>query len=155
MKNPIKIYMDHAATTPTRADVLNVMLPFFDEQYGNPSSLYTSGRKSYSVIEKSRQNIANILGVEKDEIIFTGSGTESDNMAILGVARVNREYGNHILISAIEHKAVIEPAKQLEKEGFVIEYIPVDNFGMINVKDVVSRITDKTILISIIVFKFK
>ncbi len=141
--------MDHAATTPTRADVLNVMLPYFDEKYGNPSSLYSSGRKSYSVIEKSRQNIANILGVEKDEIIFTASGTESDNMAILGIARANREHGNHILISAIEHKAVIEPAKQLEKEGFVIEYIPVDNFGMINVKDVISRITDKTILISV------
>ena len=149
MKTPIKIYMDHAATTPTRADVLGVMLPYFDEEYGNPSSLYTSGRKSNSVIERSRQNIANILGVEKDEIIFTASGTESDNLAILGIARANREYGNHILISSIEHKAVIESAKQLEKEGFEVEYIPVDGFGMIDIKDVVSRITDKTILISV------
>jgi len=141
--------MDHAATTPTRADVLNVMLPYFNEEYGNPSSLYFSGRKSNSVIEKSRHNIANILGVEKDEIIFTASGTESDNMAILGIARANREYGNHILISAIEHKAIIESAKQLEKEGFIVEYIPVDKFGMIDIQDVISRITDKTILISV------
>ncbi|MCX6756981.1 MAG: cysteine desulfurase family protein [Candidatus Nomurabacteria bacterium] len=149
MKTPIKIYMDYAATTPTRADVLSVMLPYFDEEYGNPSSLYSSGRKSNSVIERSRGNIAKILGVEKDEIIFTASGTESDNMAILGVARANREYGNHILISSIEHKAIIEPAKQLEKEGFIIEYIGVDKDGMIDVKDAVSRITDKTILISV------
>ena len=149
MKTPIKIYMDYAATTPTRADVLSVMLPYFDEEYGNPSSLYSSGRKSNSVIERSRGNIAKILGVEKDEIIFTASGTESDNMAILGVARANREHGNHILISSIEHKAIIEPAKQLEKEGFIIEYIGVDKDGMIDVKDAVSRITDKTILISV------
>lgn len=149
MKTPIKIYMDHAATTPTRADVLDIMLPYFGDECGNPSSLYSSGRKSHIAIEKSRQNIADILGVEKDEIIFTASGTESDNLAILGIARVNREYGNHILISSIEHKAIIEPAKQLEKEGFVIEYIPVDNDGVINVEYVVSRITDKTILISV------
>lgn len=141
--------MDYAATTPTSSDVVKVMLPYFDEEYGNPSSLYSSGRKSNSVIEKSRQNIANILGVEKDEIIFTASGTESDNMAILGIARANREHGNHILISSIEHKAVIEPAKQLEKEGFVVEYIPVDSLGIIDVKDAVSRITDKTVLISV------
>jgi len=149
MKNLKKIYLDHAATTPTHLEVLNRMLPYFSEEYGNPSSLYSSGRKSHAIIEKSRQNIANILGVEKDEIIFTGSGTESDNMAILGIARANREYGNHILISSIEHKAVIEPAKQLEKEGFNVEYISVDNFGMIDVEDVLSRITEKTILISV------
>lgn len=149
MKTSSKIYLDHAATTPTSVEVVNFMLPYFGEEYGNPSSLYSSGRKSRSVIEKSRANIANVLGVEKDEIIFTAGGTESDNMAILGIARANREYGNHILISSIEHKAVIESAKQLEKEGFIIEYIPVDKFGIIDVKDVMSRITDKTILISV------
>lgn len=149
MKTNNKIYLDHAATTPTHTEVLNAMLPYFSDEYGNPSSLYSSGRKSRAIIEKSRQNIANILGVEKDEIIFTASGTESDNLAILGIARANREYGNHILISAIEHKAVLESAKQLEKEGFDVEYIPVDKFGMIDVEDVLSRIKDMTILISV------
>ncbi|HCC05971.1 TPA: cysteine desulfurase NifS [Candidatus Nomurabacteria bacterium] len=149
MKTRSKIYLDHAATTPTHREVLDAMLPYFGDEYGNPSSLYSSGRKSHAIIEKSRQNIANILGVEKDEIIFTASGTEGDNLAILGIARANREYGNHILISSIEHKAVIEPAKQLEKEGFVVEYIPVDNLGMVDVEDVLSRITEKTILISV------
>lgn len=149
MNTPTKIYMDHAATTSTSVEVVNFMLPYFGEEYGNPSSLYSSGRKSRSAIEKSRANIANVLGVEKDEIFFTASGTESDNMAILGIARANRNHGNHVLVSAIEHKAVIESVKQLEKEGFVVEYIPVDSFGMIDVNDVVSRLTDKTILISV------
>ena len=149
MENLKKIYLDHAGATPTSQEVINVMLPYFGEEFGNPSSLYASGRKSRSVIEKSRGDIATILGVERDEISFTSSGTESDNMAILGIARANREHGNHILISAIEHKAVLESAKQLEKEGFIIEYIPVDTFGMIDVVDVISRMRDTTILISV------
>lgn len=144
-----QIYLDHAATTPTASEIVNAMLPYYGGEYGNPSSIYSTGRHAKVAITTARHNIASLLGVIPDEIFFTGSGTESDNLAILGVARANREFGNHILISTIEHKAVLESAKQLEKEGFIIEYIPVDNYGMIDIADCVARINDKTILISV------
>ncbi len=148
--NPSKrIYLDHASTTTIALEVLDEMLPFFDASYGNPSSLYTSGRKARKALEEARGSIAKILHASKEEIIFTSSGTESDNLAILGVARAYKKYGNHIIISSIEHKAILEAVKQLEKEGFVIEYFPVDKYGMIDVSDCVSRITAKTILISV------
>lgn len=148
-KLPSPIYLDHAATTTVAPEILSEMMRYFGAEYGNPSALYSSGRNSNSAMQEARQSIASLLGVRKDEIFFTGSGTESDALAILGVARANSEFGNHILISSVEHKAVLESAKQLEKEGFVVEYIPVDNYGMIDITDCVRRITDKTILISV------
>lgn len=141
--------MDNAAATPTAPDVVEAMLPYFDAEYGNPSSMYKSGRESSRAMREARNIIAKILKAEANEIFFTASGTESDNMAILGAARANRAHGNHILVSSIEHKAVLEPAHQLEKEGFIVEHIPVDTQGMISVEDVLSRVTDQTILISI------
>ncbi|MFA5132417.1 MAG: cysteine desulfurase family protein [Candidatus Paceibacterota bacterium] len=149
MKHLTPIYFDHAATTQVAPEVLEAMLPYFGKEYGNPSSMYASGRKARAVMERERKNIATILGSEAEEILFTGSGTESDNMAILGIARANRSYGNHILVSSIEHKAVLEAAKQLSKEGFLIEYIPVNKEGLIDVEDCMARITDATILISV------
>ncbi len=149
MESKRHIYLDNAATTPIDKEVLVKMLPYFGDEYGNPSSIYETGRKSASVIQSARKGVAEILGAKESEIIFTGSGTEGDNLAILGCARANKQYGNHILISSIEHKAVLEPAKQLEKEGFVVEYIPVDKHGIVDVDEIMKMITDKTILISV------
>lgn len=143
------VYLDHAAGTAVDPSVIKVMEPYFGAHFGNPSSLYKEGRIGRQSVEYARQGVANILGCESSEVIFTGSGTESDALAVLGVARANKVHGNHILVSSIEHKAVLESAKQLEKEGFDVEYIPVDNYGVVSVDDVVARIKDTTILISI------
>ena len=143
------IYLDYAATTPLDTQVLEKMLPYFGSQFSNASSMHSSGRHAAQVITKVRREVANILGAYPEEIIFTGSGTESDNLAIKGVARVNRNFGNHIIISAIEHKAVIESAKQLESEGFMVSIIPVDFLGMIDIDACMKLITDRTILISV------
>lgn len=149
MKTKTEIYLDNAATTTTDTEIVQLMLPYFNSAYGNPSSIYSSGRNSHVVMEESREKIAKILDVDREEIIFTGSGTEANNLAVLGFARANRKYGNHILISSIEHKSIIESAKQLEREGFDVEYIKVDKYGMIDVEDCISRIKDETILISV------
>jgi cysteine desulfurase len=143
------IYLDHAAGTPTSNEVLDLMLPYFGSGYGNPSAIYSLGRKARYVLEKSRSTVASVLHALPEEIIFTGSGTESNNLALLGTARSNKIHGNHILISAIEHKAVLESAQQLEKEGFTVEYVPVDKYGMVDVDDCITRVNEKTILISI------
>ncbi|MBI3573986.1 cysteine desulfurase [Candidatus Kaiserbacteria bacterium] len=144
-----RIYLDYAAATPIDARVLSAMLPYFDARYGNASSLHTSGRKARGAIEAARAAAARVIHASPEEIIFTGSGTESDNMALLGVARANRARGNHILISAIEHKAVIEAAEELRKEGFEVETVPADEYGIVSVEECMRRVTDKTILISI------
>ena len=144
-----KIYLDYAAFTPVDEEVLKGMLPYFDVSYTNASSLHESGRRSRQIIEKTRSDIAQILNCNSDEIIFTSGGTESDNLAILGVAHANRAYGNHIIVSAIEHKAVMESCEQLKKEGFEISYAPVDKEGMVDVEKLVSLITPQTILISV------
>ena len=149
MKIGTSIYLDHAATTPTSLEIVSAMLPYFGSKYGNPSSIYSIGRNAHTTINIARQEIAYVLGATSEEIFFTGSGTESDNLAILGVARANKVHGNHILISSIEHKAVLLSAEQLEKEGFIIEYVPVNKEGLIDVLDCVKRITKKTILVSV------
>ncbi len=143
------IYLDHAATTPTDPAVLEKMLPYWSEEYGNASSMHSSGRRAAQAIARVRGDAADIIGAAPEEIVFTGSGTESDNLAIKGVARANRAHGNHVIISAIEHKAVIESAKQLEKEGFTVSVIPVDRFGTIDIPACVKLINDKTILVSV------
>ena len=141
--------MDHSSTTPVDPVVAEAMHPFFSGKYGNPSSLYTIGREAKRAIEEARQKVANLIGAKKEEIFFTGSGTESDNLAIKGIAYKNREKGNHIITSSIEHHAVLNTCKFLEKQGFNITYIPVSHEGLVNPDDVEKAITKETILISI------
>ncbi len=149
MKSDSTIYLDYAATTPTDTEVLQAMLPYFNSKYSNPSSLHASGRRAHAVIKQARTDIANVIGCIPEEIIFTGSGTESNNLAILGVARANRPHGDHIIISAIEHKAVLESARVLENEGFTVSILPVNMFGRIDVETCIQMITEKTTLISV------
>ena len=144
-----KIYLDNAATTPTDARVLESMLPFFSQMYGNPSSLHAFGQEAKHAIEEARYIVAQFMGARQEEIIFTSGGTESNNSAIKGVACARRDKGNHIITSKIEHHAVLETCHFLEKQGFEVAYIPVDEFGVIDPADVKKAITEKTILISI------
>ncbi len=141
--------MDHSATTPVDPAVTEAMLPYFTEKYGNPSSLYTIGRQARKAIEESRQKVADIIGAKKEEIIFTGGGTESDNLAIKGTAYKNRKKGDHIITSSIEHHAVLHTCKYLETQGFKVTYLPVSREGLVNPADVERAITPKTILITI------
>lgn len=141
--------MDHSATTATDPAVTEAMLPYFSEKYGNPSSLYTIGRQARRAIEEARQHVADLIGAKKEEIIFTGSGTESDNLAIKGSALRNRGKGDHIITSSIEHHAVLHTCKYLEKNGFKVTYLPVSKDGIVNPADVEKAITPQTILITI------
>lgn len=144
-----RIYLDHAATTPIDKQVLRAMHAAFQNLFGNPSSLHDDGRKAAEAIQEARSGIAEVLGARAHEIIFTGSGTESDNLAILGIARAYQTKGKHIIVSKIEHKAVLEAAHQLEKEGFKITYLDVDEQGLVNPHTVIAAITPETTLISI------
>ena len=144
-----RIYLDNAATTQTRKEVINEMLPYFSEKYGNASSLHAFGREARDAIEQSRQKIAKIINAEPEEIIFTSGGTEADNMAIKEIAFVNRQKGNEIITSKIEHDAVLESCKLLEHMGFKIHYADVDKNGIVNVEQIKKLITPKTILVSI------
>lgn len=146
MKN---VYLDHAATTPTDPRVLKAMLPFFNEKFGNPSALYQKGREALSAISGARKFVAQVLGCSAGEIIFTAGGTESDNLAILGVARSARAEGNHIITTKIEHHAVLHACEQLEKEGFKVTYLPVDAEGFVTAEQVLQAVTPQTILVSV------
>jgi cysteine desulfurase len=149
MKEPKEIYLDYAAATPTDPRVLEAMQFFMTEKFGNASGLYARGRNARMAIEESREKISAILGCFPEEIYFTGGGTESDNMAILGSARANSSKGKHIIISAIEHHAVLYAAKKLEKEGFELEFVPVDGNGIVNIEKLTKLIRNDTILISV------
>jgi len=142
-------YFDHAATTKLNEEVLNEMLPYLKEEYGNPSSIYSIGRNNKKVLEDAREKVAKIFNADPKEIYFTGCGSESDNLAIKGVAYANRKKGNHIITSKIEHPAVLDTCKALEKEGFEVTYLNVDADGTIDLNELKKAITDKTILISI------
>ena len=142
-------YFDHAATTGVREEVLKEMLPYFGIEYGNPSSIYSIGRKNRKKIEEARQRVANAIGAKTKEIYFTGCGSESDNLAIKGVAYANRERGNHIITSKIEHPAVLNTCKALEKEGFEVTYLDVDENGFISLENLENQIKNTTVLISI------
>ncbi len=144
-----RIYVDHSATTPVRPEVLDAMLPYFTKSYGNPSTVYAEGRETKKAITEARTQVAKAIGAAVDEIYFTGSGTEADNWAIRGVAMANRSKGNHIITSAVEHHAVLHTCMALEKEGFEVTYLPVDEYGMVSAESVKNAITDKTILVSI------
>ncbi len=145
--NPI--YLDYNATTPIDKEVADTMRPFLDDYFGNPSSVHAYGVKTKLAVEKSRMQIARLLNCESSEIIFTSGGTESNNYAIKGIAFAHQDKGNHIITSSIEHPAVFEVCKYLEKFGFEITYLPVDKFGLVNPENVKKAIKNETILISI------
>jgi len=144
-----QIYLDHAATTKLRKEVLDTMLPFLTEQYGNPSTIYTVGREAKKAVDTAREQVAKAINSQTNEILFTGSGTEADNWAIKGIAYANKQKGKHIITSSIEHHAVLHTCEFLQKEGFDITYIPVDSEGIIDLKELKKAIRPDTILISV------
>jgi cysteine desulfurase len=149
MERKRSVYMDHAATTPTRPEVASAMLPYFSERFGNPSSLYALAREAKEAVEEARGRVAAAIGADPEEVFFTSGGTEADNWAIKGVAAANRRKGDHIVTSAIEHHAVLHPCQALEKQGYRVTYLPVDEFGRVEPASVEEAITDKTILVSV------
>ncbi len=142
-------YFDHSATTPVNPVVLKEMMPYFSLEYGNPSSMYTLGRNAKKAKEEARQKVARAINCNPNEIYFTACGSESDNLAIKGIAYANRYKGNHIITSRIEHPAVLNTCKTLEKEGFLVTYLNVDERGFINLEELRNSITNSTILITI------
>ena len=144
-----RIYLDHAATTPTRPEVVEAMLPYFTDAFGNPSSIYSYGQEARGAVEEARIKVAELIGARSEEIIFTGGGTEADNYALKGIAYANERKGNHIITTSIEHHAVMEVCKFLERRGFRITRLPVDKYGLVAPDDVKKAITNKTILISV------
>lgn len=148
-KNKKEIYLDYAALSPADPAIIRKIIPYWGKKYGNPSSLYASGRLAKKALENARLKIAGIINAKPEEIIFTSSGTEADNLALIGAARANRAKGKHILISVIEHKAVMEAGKLLAREGFEVEYIPVDKYGLINVQKLMALVRPGTILVSV------
>lgn len=146
-------YLDYAASTPVDPRVLDAMLPYFSEQYGNPSAVHIWGQKAENAVERSREKIATILGCKPNEIVFTSCGSESDNLALRGVARKARETNNarHILVTPVEHHAVLKTAKDLEHlHGFEVEFLEVDSYGLVSPEDLASKIRTDTALVSII-----
>lgn len=142
-------YFDYAATTATKEEVLKEMLPYFNLNYGNASSMYSIGRKAKKAVEEARQKTAYTINAEVKEIYFTSCGSESDNLAIKGVAFANRNKGKHIITTKIEHPAVLHTCERLEKEGFRVTYLNVDQEGMVNINELENAISSETILISV------
>ncbi|MBI5407853.1 MAG: cysteine desulfurase [Nitrospirae bacterium] len=145
-----KIYLDHVATNPLHPEVLDAMLPYFKEHYGNPLSIYEPGMKAREAIENARESAAALINAKPKEIIFTASGAESNNFALKGIAYAGQGKGKHIIVSRIEHHSILNTARFLEKAGFAVTYLPVDKNGAVNPVDVDKAITKETILISII-----
>ncbi len=143
------IYMDNSATTPARKEVVEEMIPYMTENFGNPSSIYELGKTSKHAIDKARKKVADAIGAEENEIYFTSGGTESDNWAIKGIAFANRNKGKHIITSSIEHHAVLHTCLWLEGQGFEVTYLPVDKYGMVSPEELKNAIRADTILISI------
>ena len=142
-------YFDHAATTPVRKEVIMAMLPYLETEYGNASVMYSLGRNAKRAINKAREQVASVLNCNSYEVYFTSCGSESDNLAIKGFAYANKNKGNHIITSKIEHHAVLDSCKTLEKQGFKVTYLNVDEKGFINLNELVNSITKETILITI------
>ena len=145
------IYLDHAATTPLDPEVLDFMMPFFGELYGNPSSIYSIGRKARGALDDARDVIAGVLGCQARELIFTSGGSESDNLAIRGVAARNRDRGKHIICSQVEHHAVLHTCQDLERQGFDVTYLPVDATGTVSAADLAAALREDTILVSVMI----
>lgn len=144
-----RIYMDNAGTTPMRSEVLDAMLPYLTEKFGNASTIFSYGREAKKALENSREKVAQLIGSDPIEIFFTSGGTEADNWALKGIAAANMNKGKHIITSSIEHHAVLHSCQDLEKQGFKITFLPVDKYGLVDVKHVVNAITDETIMVSI------
>ncbi|MBL0387245.1 cysteine desulfurase NifS [Tumebacillus sp. ITR2] len=143
------IYLDHAATTPVREEVIEAMVKVLRENFGNPSSIHQFGRPVRKMMEEAREKVAKAINADPREIIFVGSGTEADNIAILGGARANKKKGNHLITTSVEHHAVLDAFKALEKEGFEVTYLPVDEVGRISVEDFKNALRDDTIFVSV------
>jgi len=144
-----RIYMDHSATTPLDPQVLQAMLPFFSEKFGNASSLHSFGLEAKEALEDSRERVAKLLGADPEEIVFTSGGTESDNLALKGIARRNRGLGRHIITTQMEHPAILETCRKLGKEGFEVTYLPVTSQGLVEPAALEAAIRPDTILISV------
>ena len=147
MKKPI--YMDHAATTYVKPEVLNEMIPYFTENFGNPSSIYSISRVTQRAITEAREKVGKAINADKSEIYFTGGGSEADNWAIKGIAYAYKDKGNHIITTKIEHHGLLHTCEYLEKQGFEVTYLDVDSEGFIDLEELKSAITDKTTLVSI------
>ena len=145
-----RVYVDYGAGTPVDPRVLEVMEPYFTKRFGNPSSVHSMGQEAKKAVEESRKSVADLVGAEiKGEIVFTSGATESNNLAIKGVAYRNKNRGNHMITTTIEHMSVINTFKYLQKEGFKTTYVPVDNYGIVDIETLKNAITDQTILISV------
>jgi cysteine desulfurase len=146
MKN---VYLDHAATSPVHPEVMEEMIPYLTEHFGNPSSIHQYGRRARKVLDDARQTVALSIGASRNEIIFTSGGTESDNMAILGTASALKEKGKHVITTQVEHHAVLHTFHELEKRGFDVTYLPVDEYGRISIEQLKNELREDTILVSI------
>ncbi|AST06665.1 cysteine desulfurase NifS [Anoxybacillus flavithermus] len=144
-----RIYLDHAATSPVHPQVVEAMVPYMTTYFGNPSSIHSFGRETRRALDEARETIAKTIGAKANEIIFTSGGTEADNLAIIGVAMANRERGRHIITTSVEHHAVLKTCKYLQKQGFDVTYLPVDEHGIISVEQLKSALRDDTVLVSI------
>jgi cysteine desulfurase len=144
-----RIYMDHSATTPVAPEVLQAMLPYLSDKFGNASSLHSFGQEAKEALEESRVKVAKLLAANPEEIIFTSGGTESDNLALKGIARRNKDKGKHIITTSVEHPAILETCRKLEKEGFAVTYLPVTGEGLVEIAALEAAIRPDTILISV------
>ncbi|MDA1524767.1 cysteine desulfurase family protein [Bacillus cereus] len=144
-----RIYLDHAATSPTHPEVVEKMIPYMTETFGNPSSIHFYGRQTRHAVDEARRTCARSIHANPNEIIFTSGGTEADNLALIGVARANRHKGNHIITTQIEHHAILHTCELLEREGFEVTYLPVDETGRVQVSDIQKALTEETILVSV------
>jgi len=144
-----KVYFDHAATTPVHPKVVEAMLPYLKEQFGNPLSLHSFGEGPREAVEEARAKVAALIGARPDEVYFTASGSEANNMAVKGIALMNRQKGRHVVVSAIEHQSVLNATQTLEKLGFEVTRVPVDKHGLVDPDDVVAAVRDDTTLVSV------
>jgi cysteine desulfurase len=145
-----RIYLDYAATTPTHPEVVEAMLPYFGQAFGNPSSIHFQGQEAKAAVEEARERIAAFIAARGEEIVFTSGGTEANNFALKGIAYANEDKGNHIITTAIEHHSMIEPCQFLAGQGFEITYLPVDSYGLVDPEKVEEAITDNTIMVSVL-----
>ncbi len=144
-----RVYLDHSATTPVDREVADLMMVYFTEKYGNPSSIHSFGREARHALEEARSQVAGLLGAKPEEITFTSGGTEADNLAILGLAEARQEKGRHLIVSAIEHHAVLDTVKYLEKAGFALTVLPVNSAGIVELDEVIKSLRPDTILVSV------